>query len=113
MTWLRVPQTPFEDREMAAFVSANFPTTASSYERLGELIRTKQAVIGVVGLGYVGLPLIRAFSTSGFRCMGFDVDQAKVDKLKAGENYIKHIDSTALAQLIRDNRFDPTSDLSR
>jgi len=84
-----------------------------SHTRLDELIQGKQAVMGVIGLGYVGLPLIRAFTAAGFRCMGFDIDQAKVDKLIAGESYIKHIDSSALAQLIRENRFEPTSNMTR
>ncbi|MCP4249179.1 MAG: hypothetical protein GY778_19210, partial [bacterium] len=52
---------------------------------------TKGIVVGVVGLGYVGLPLIRAFVGAGFRAMGFDVDRAKVDRLAAGESYIEHI----------------------
>lgn len=84
-----------------------------SQERLAELIRTKQAVIGVIGLGYVGLPLIRAFTAAGLRCMGFDVDQTKVDKLKAGQSYIKHIDSAAIKSLITEKKFEPTSDMGR
>ena len=84
-----------------------------SDERLAELIQTKKAVIGVIGLGYVGLPLIRAFTTAGFRCLGFDVDQSKVVKLRAGQSYIKHINGEALAQLIQEGRFDPTTDMGR
>jgi UDP-N-acetyl-D-glucosamine dehydrogenase len=84
-----------------------------SYTRLAELIRTKQAKIGVIGLGYVGLPLIRAFTAAGVRCLGFDVDESKVDQLIAGQSYIKHIDSNAIAQLIRAKRFEPTADMSR
>ena len=84
-----------------------------SHVRLVELIQTKQAVIGVIGLGYVGLPLIRAFTAAGFRCLGFDVDRSKVDKLRAGQSYIKHIDSSALVQLVRDSKFEPTSDMGR
>lgn len=80
---------------------------------LAEKIAGKQAIIGVIGLGYVGLPLIRAFVNAGFKTMGFDVDQSKVDKLKAGQSYIKHIDSAAIAKLISEKRFDPTSDMSR
>ncbi|OYW20038.1 MAG: UDP-N-acetyl-D-glucosamine dehydrogenase [Planctomycetales bacterium 12-60-4] len=75
--------------------------------------RNGQAVVGVIGLGYVGLPLIRAFTNSGFRCMGFDVDQAKVDKLNAGQSYIKHIDAAAIQSLIAKKQFEPTSDMSR
>ena len=89
---------------MATSAHANAPTEgANAHARLAELIQTKQARIGVIGLGYVGLPLIRAFTAAGFRCLGFDVDQAKVDKLKAGHSYIKHIDSSAIAELIADN----------
>jgi UDP-N-acetyl-D-glucosamine dehydrogenase len=84
-----------------------------SYGQLAELIKTKQAVIGVIGLGYVGLPLVRAFTGAGFRCLGFDVDETKVQKLKAGESYIKHIDSASLQRLIRERTFEPTADLNR
>ena len=97
---------------MATSVRAGVPAE-SHYTALAELIRTKQAIIGVIGLGYVGLPLVRAFTAAGFRCVGFDVDQSKVDKLNAGESYIKHIDSSALAQLIRDKTFEPTANLAR
>ena len=66
---------------------------------LAEKIASKSAKVGVIGLGYVGLPLIRAFTAAGFRCLGFDVDQAKVDRLLAGQSYIKHIDSAAISKL--------------
>ena len=85
----------------------------SSQARLQRLIQDKSAIVGVIGLGYVGLPLVRAFTNAGFRCMGFDVDRSKVDKLNAGENYIKHIDASALTALIRERRFEPTADMSR
>jgi UDP-N-acetyl-D-glucosamine dehydrogenase len=86
---------------------------ATGFEQLSELIHTKRALVGVIGLGYVGLPLVRAFTDAGFRCLGFDVDHSKVDKLKAGESYIKHIDAAALAGLIREKRFEPTADMRR
>ncbi len=56
-----------------------------------EAIQNKTATVGVIGLGYVGLPLIRAFVAAGFRTLGFDIDQRKVDRLLAGESYIGHI----------------------
>jgi UDP-N-acetyl-D-glucosamine dehydrogenase len=80
---------------------------------LAEKIAAKQARIGVIGLGYVGLPLIRAFTRAGFKTMGFDVDQTKVDKLMAGQSYIKHIDSSAISKLIREGQFEPTADMGR
>ena len=66
---------------------------------LEQAIADKSATVGVIGLGYVGLPLIRAFVAAGFRTMGFDFDQAKVDRLLAGKSYIKHIAAEWIAQL--------------
>jgi len=77
------------------------------------LLQKRQARIGVIGLGYVGLPLIRAFIAAGFRTMGFDVDQAKVDKLLAGQSYIGHIPGSEVAGWIGSKRFTPTADISR
>ena len=76
-------------------------------------INENKAVIGVVGLGYVGLPLLMEFVEQGFTTVGFDIDQFKVDKLNAGESYIKHIDG-ARVKAVRDTKlFDATSDFSR
>ena len=58
-------------------------------------IRAKQAKIGIIGLGYVGLPLVIEFCKAGFKVTGFDVDPRKVDLLKKGKSYIKHISSEA------------------
>ena len=55
-------------------------------------INENKAVIGVVGLGYVGLPLLMEFVEQGFTTIGFDIDQFKVNKLNEGKSYIKHID---------------------
>ena len=54
-------------------------------------IESKQAKIGIVGLGYVGLPLILAYSRAGHASIGFDIDPAKQEHLLAGRSYIKHI----------------------
>jgi UDP-N-acetyl-D-glucosamine dehydrogenase len=76
-----------------------------------ERIKTKQAKVGVIGLGYVGLPLVIEFSRAGYPVTGFDVDQEKVKILKQGRSYIKHIDSARIAQCGRS--FTPTSDFSK
>ena len=76
-------------------------------------IADKTALVGVIGLGYVGLPLIDAFTRAGFRCQGFDVDQAKVDALLAGQSYIKHIPAEKVAGWIDKKQLEPTSDMSR
>ena len=80
---------------------------------LDQAIRNRSAVVGIIGLGYVGLPLMSAFVKAGFRTMGFDIDQKKVDMLKAGQSYIKHIDAQFIAGLIKEGKFEPTSDFSR
>jgi len=76
-------------------------------------IENKKAVIGVIGLGYVGLPLIDAFTQAGFTCVGFDIDPKKIESLSKGQSYIKHIASEQIAGWIRDNRFSATADMTR
>ncbi len=83
-----------------------------SYKSTKELIDSKKATIGVVGLGYVGLPLLRAFIDVGFSTIGFDVDQRKVDSLLAGDSYIGHISSDWIRQCIEDKSLVPTTDES-
>ena len=84
-----------------------------SVTELKASIVNKSATVGVIGLGYVGLPLIRAFVQAGFRTMGFDVDQTKVDRLLAGQSYIGHIPSEWIAECIATKRFTPTADMRR
>ena len=71
------------------------------------------AVIGVIGLGYVGLPLLRAFSMAGFPVIGFDVDQRKIDALHAGRNYLKHLGEDFVKEMVGSGRFDATTDVLR
>lgn len=80
---------------------------------LRQKIESKTAQVGIIGLGYVGLPLISAFTNAGFRCIGYDVDQAKVDQLLAGRSYIKHISSDTVADWIGRDVLEPTADMSR
>ena len=76
---------------------------------LVEKITAKQAHIGVIGLGYVGLPLVIEFCRAGFTVTGFDVDEKKVAALRRRESYIRHIDSSLLKKEINGN-FTPTTD---
>ena len=72
----------------------------------------KTAVIGIVGLGYVGLPLMLTFNDVGYRVLGIDIDQNKVDKLNAGKSYIEHIQAEHIAAA-KMKGFEGTTDFSR
>ncbi len=74
-------------------------------------IRSKKAAVGVIGLGYVGLPLVAEFCKAGFMVTGFDIDENKVDQLRQGKSYIKHIPAEKI--LACGERFLPTTDFSQ
>jgi UDP-N-acetyl-D-glucosamine dehydrogenase len=76
-------------------------------------IEAHEAVIGVIGLGYVGLPLVLRFGEVGFNVIGFDVDPEKRDTLNAGSSYIRHIDGSRVAALRKTDRFEASVDFSR
>ena len=80
-------------------------------EVLRQKIEQRKAVVGVMGLGYVGLPLVREFCTAGVRVIGFDVDQRKVRMLKAGQTYIEHLPGAYFKGLIQQRRFRPTENM--
>ncbi|MDC7704387.1 nucleotide sugar dehydrogenase [Vogesella indigofera] len=75
-------------------------------------IQDKSAVIGIVGLGYVGLPLMLRFAEVGYKVLGFDIDKNKVDSLQQGKSYIEHISADSI-QLARERGFEATTDFSR
>src|SRR6266536_5680911 len=87
---------------------------ATSVESLAEQLRSRidlrTARVGIVGLGYVGLPLAETFAWGGYPVLGFDVDPDKVSKLKNGQSYIGHIEPERVAELIGTKRFDATTD---
>lgn len=78
---------------------------------LGTRLENKQAVIGIVGMGYVGLPLFLRYLDVGYRVVGFDIDQTKIDALNRGESYIQHIDGSAMTNAESD-RYRGTSDFA-
>ncbi|MFP6678496.1 MAG: NAD(P)-binding domain-containing protein [Pirellulaceae bacterium] len=73
----------------------------------------KRTKVGIVGLGYVGLPLVRAFINAGYTTMGFDVDTEKVDSLKNGRSYIQHVPDEWIRDWIDSEKFVPTDDMTR
>ncbi len=70
-------------------------------------------VVGVVGLGYVGLPLVLAFRKAGFKVVGYDIDGRKIERLRSGQSYIRHIPDTAIREALDSGSFDVTVDFAR
>ncbi len=78
-----------------------------------ERIEKRTASVGIIGLGYVGLPVVIEFNRAGFYVTGFDLNSKKVSLLKDGKSYIKHIPSKSIRDMNRTGRFLPTNDFSR
>src|SRR4030042_2283632 len=76
-------------------------------------IKEKKASVGIIGLGYVGLPLAKEFHRAGFSVTGFDIDPKKVEMLDIGKSYIKHISSESIKNLKADGRFNATIDFTK
>ena len=84
-----------------------------SFTVLRDAIVARSATVGVIGLGYVGLPLATAIARAGFATVGFDIDSAKVDQINAGNSYIYAVTSSDLAELRKNNRLSATADFSK
>src|SRR5262249_54754838 len=89
------------------------PRMTEACTNLLNALRQKTAKVGVIGLGYVGLPLANLFHQKGFQVVGFDVDQRKVDTLNAGRSYIGHIPNERVVELMGNGRFVPTTGFSK
>jgi UDP-N-acetyl-D-glucosamine dehydrogenase len=84
----------------------------STFEAVARKYETKQAVIGVIGLGYVGVPLALVSCAAGYEVIGFDIDGAKIERLNKGESYINHIASREIASRVEAGRFRATSEFA-
>jgi UDP-N-acetyl-D-glucosamine dehydrogenase len=82
-------------------------------DQLLQKILKKRALIGIIGMGYVGLPLVLRFCEEGFHVLGFDVDSKKVAQLKRGRSYLKSISSSRISQCVRNRLLDVTDDFTR
>jgi len=80
-------------------------------ETLRKKLTANKAMVGIIGLGYVGLPLVREFCRAGLKVLGFDVDPKKVKALNAGRSYIEHIPSALIKDLTRSGRFRATENM--
>jgi UDP-N-acetyl-D-glucosamine dehydrogenase len=88
-------------------------TAPESVASIVARFRAHQATIGIIGLGYVGLPLACTIARKGFSVLGFDIDIGKVDRINAGTSYIGHISSEEIAEMRETDRFAATGDFSR
>jgi len=86
---------------------------SDKHEELAAKIAGKQARVGVIGLGYVGLPLALLFEERGFPVIGFDVDPRKKEALARGESYIRHIGKERVAAAFKRGRIEATTAFDR
>ena len=89
------------------------PSNATHQADLLEKLRSRQALIGIVGLGYVGLPLSLTYAEVGYRVLGLDIDQAKADAINQGQSYIEHIDGERIRQAKQQQKLEATTDFAR
>ncbi|MBW7956441.1 MAG: nucleotide sugar dehydrogenase [Deltaproteobacteria bacterium] len=85
---------------------------AENHNGILKKIESKQARIGVIGLGYVGLPIMLRFCEEGFKVTGIDVDGSKVEAINAGNSYIKHIPGEKIGSFVRKGLLNATTDTS-
>src|SRR4051812_31343879 len=87
-------------------------SAAEHCNRLLAAINARKARVGIIGLGYVGLPLAQAFSKKGFPVLGFDIDPNKVNLLQRGESYIGHIPARGIQEM-KSQGFEATTRFER
>lgn len=84
----------------------------SDKERLLQRLRSREAQVSVIGLGYVGLPLAVVFAEAGFHVIGIDVDVRKIEALRQGRSYIQDVPSEQIARLVQNGRLEAITDFS-
>jgi UDP-N-acetyl-D-glucosamine dehydrogenase len=80
---------------------------------LQQKIDAKKAVVGILGLGYVGLPLAREFATAGVKVLGFDIDDKKIKKLNSGKSILKTVSNASVKQMVASKKFSATTNMAR
>ncbi len=82
-------------------------------QRIAQKIKSKKTVIGIIGLGYVGLPVVIRFAEEGFKVLGFDIDLKKVKNINMGKSYIKHIQGNSFKSLVKEKQIEATNDFKK
>jgi UDP-N-acetyl-D-glucosamine dehydrogenase len=90
-----------------------FARSCASMSALFKRIADRTAVAGVIGLGYVGLPLAAAIARAGFRTIGFDIDPAKPELIRSGSSYIDAVSSQELTGLVSKGCLDASTDFTK
>ena len=90
----------------------NKPKQNKYYIDLIRKIETRKVNIGIIGIGYVGLPLALSFSSKGIKVIGFDINEEVIKTLKEGRSHINHVDSKEVERGIKSQSFLPTQDFS-
>lgn len=85
----------------------------NAHDSLEKKIRSAEVLVGIIGLGYVGLPLAHTLHRGGTKILGFDIDPAKIVALKEGRNYLQHLGDEMVASLSKSDRFSATTDMGR
>src|SRR5262245_20223044 len=97
---------------MSTIIETGIQATTDSYLELEAKIATKTARVGVIGLGYAGLPLALTLSDAGFHVTGIDIDSTRVDSITAGRSYITDVKDEELRRATAKNGFQATVDAS-
>ena len=85
----------------------------NSYKKLLNTLKSKKAYIGIIGMGYVGLPLAIAYAESGFKVLGIDIDKNKINKINNSTSYINHISSKKLKTLVNSDFLKATENFNK
>jgi UDP-N-acetyl-D-glucosamine dehydrogenase len=87
--------------------------SSAHHQQLLQRLRSREALIGVVGLGYVGLPLSLTYAENGYRVLGLDIDARKIEAINAGESYIQHIDAGRVQRARQQQKLEASTDFAR
>src|SRR5688572_20931969 len=97
---------------MSTTATPSEPLLSESFHQLGDKIRQKTARVGIVGLGYVGLPLAAEYAKAGYAVTGIDVMETKVSELNSGHSYVQDVPGDEVAELVAKGKLNATTDFS-